>query len=409
MAVRTTADWTEPRRLQRKGMGEGMSGAAAGEARSRAAGRRTGRMVSLRTVLASVTRASYNLHMRYTALAIANATALLLGCGDSGHGPSQSPAGRELAARFERLADSVDAGGYSPAGEALRHAAEIVRLTGHATPVTVTIDGSARSFLAVAEQLDYPDLHCSYPSDSGWVDPPIDTIVTPPPDSTGVAPPGGGGGGMPPDSVVVPPGPPEPPPLPECTVMGTYSMRTLIAWEPEHMEEVVRIVAHIGSNAVKGDVPDVMTGLPTNPMPGEPPPPATPPDSGSGSGGEPGGFPGFMGEYLVRDVGSWWAVEGNQSNALEDSGGACTDEKATFDWAEFECESARLRFEFQMSVEPVPWEPLTGVADPTGGPEGTRALSMSSSAVDGVRLAWVAWTSPPLPTEPDSVMIGGKT
>ena len=30
---------------------------------------------------------------------------------------------------------------------------------------------------------------------------------------------------------------------PECHEEGTFSMRTLIAWEPEHMAEVVRIVA----------------------------------------------------------------------------------------------------------------------------------------------------------------------
>jgi hypothetical protein len=274
----------------------------------------------------------------------------------------------------------VDAGGYSPAAEALRHAAEIVRLTGHATPVSVSIDGATRSFLAVAEQIDFPNLVCSWPSDSG------------------VAPPGGGGGGTPGDSIV-------PPPLPEvqepaeCTVDGSYSMRTLIAWEPERMAEVVRIVAHIGRGVVENGVPDVMTGLPTNGA-ADPSSPTVPPDSGSGSGGEPGGFPGFMGEYLVRDVGSWYAVEGSQANALEEIAGACTDNRATFDWAEFGCEAARLRFEFEMSVEPVRYERLTGVADPPGGPEGSHRLTMESSSVDGVRLTWVAWTPPILPPEP---------
>jgi hypothetical protein len=302
------------------------------------------------------------------------------------------------------LADSVEAGGYSPAAEALRHAAEIVRLTGHATPVSVTIDGTARSFLAVAEQIDYPNLVCSWPSDSGWAEP-GDPGEMPPVDSTGVVPSDGGGGLMP-DTVIVLPPPGEPPEPPECTVEGTYSMRTLIAWEPEQMAEVLRIVAHIGNNSVEPGVPDVMTGLPTGEATPTPPThspgsgQATPPDSGSGSGGEPGGFPGFMGEYLVRDVGSWWAVEGSQANALEEIAGACTDDRATFDWAEFDCEAARLRFEFSMSVEPVRWEPLTGVADPPGGPEGSHALAMTSSSVDGVRLTWVAWTPPPLPPEP---------
>jgi hypothetical protein len=322
--------------------------------------------------------------MRRSSLLVAGTAWLALGCGDAGTGPVPGGDGTRLAAQFERLADSVDAGGYSPAAEALRHAAEIVRLTGHATPANLTIDGTARSFLAVAEQIDYPNLVCSWPVDSGG------SGGSGGGDGSG----GEGGGGMPGDSIPVPP-PGEPPRPPECTVAGTYSMRTLIAWEPEHMEEVVRIVAHIGNNSVETGVPDVMTGLPAGAA--DPPPSTTPPDSGSGSGGEPGGFPGFMGEYLVRDVGSWWAVEGSQANALEEIAGACTDDRATFDWAEFDCEAARLRFEFAMGVEPLRYEPPTGVADPPGGPEGSHTLSMASSAVDGVRLTWVAWTPPPLP------------
>jgi hypothetical protein len=96
-------------------------------------------------------------------------------------------------------------------------------------------------------------------------------------------------------------------------------------------------------------------------------------------------------------VGSWWAVEGSQANALEGIAGACTDNRATFDWAEFECEAARLRFELSMRVEPVNYERLTGVADSPGGPEGSHTLAMASSSVDGVRLTWVAWTPPPEP------------
>jgi hypothetical protein len=303
----------------------------------------------------------------------------VLACGDGGTGPTVEDEGRRLAAQFERLADSVDAGGYSPAAEALRHAAEIVRLTGHASPVTLSIDGAARNFLAVGEQIDFPNLVCSWPSDSGVVVPP-DSVIPFPIDSTGVTPPDGGGGGTPGDTLGTF-GPPE------CTVEGTYSMRTLIAWEPERMAEVARIVAYIGSNQAETGVPDVMTGLPTT----------SPADSGGGSGGEPGGFPGFMGEYLVRDVGSWWAVEGNQSNDLINASNGCTDDRATFDWAEFSCEAARFQFRFDMRVEPLRYEPLTGIADPPGGPEGTHTLSLGQSDVDGVRLTWEAWTPP---TEP---------
>jgi hypothetical protein len=330
--------------------------------------------------------------MRHRTLLLTCTTCLALGCGDGGTAPGTGGDGSRLAAQFERLADSVESGGYSPAAEALRHAAEIVRLTGHATPMVVTIDGVSRNFLAVAEQLDFPDLVCSWPSDSGVVSPP-DTTRPPPVDSTGITPPGGSGGAMPGDTVGEPPTPSE------CTLVGTHSMRTLIAWESEQMAEVVRIVADVGNNAVAPGVPDIMTGLPAEVADSSTP--GMPPDSGSGSGGEPGGFPGFMGEYLLRNEGSWWAVEGNQHNELEHAGGVCSHDRATFDWAEFGCEAARLRFEFEMTVEPVRYEPLTGVTDPPGGPIGRHTLAMRPSIVDGVRLTWVAWTPPPLPPEPE--------
>ena len=67
-------------------------------------------------------------------LFLAAALGFALGCGDNGAGPGPAPDrdGARLAGQLDGLADSVDAGGYSPAAEALRHAAEIVRLTGHA-------------------------------------------------------------------------------------------------------------------------------------------------------------------------------------------------------------------------------------------------------------------------------------
>jgi hypothetical protein len=170
-----------------------------------------------------------------------------------------------------------------------------------------------------------------------------------------------------------------------------YSMRTLIAWEPNRMKEVVRLVAHIGSSGVNPDVPDVMTELPTGTAD---PPGTTPPDSGSGSGGEPGGWPGFMGEYLVRDVGSWIAFEGNQSNDLEGATGDCTERQVTIDWADFTCEAIRLRFQFTMGVDPINYERLTGQP---GGPEDRHTAAMRSTAVDGVRLSWEAWNPPMVP------------
>jgi hypothetical protein len=337
----------------------------------------------------------------------------VLGCGDGGTGPAGDSDGQRLASQFERLADSVDGAGYSPTADALRHAAEIVRLTGHATPVTLTIDGASRSFLAVAEQLDFPNLQCSWPADSG-VAPPGDTVVVQPADSGGGTSSGATVTAM--DSLPNPPAPGSPG---ECTEVGTYSMRTVIAWEPDNMAEVVRVVADVGSNGVETGVPDVMTGLPTNTSAGETDPAVSPPipvDSsggGGGSGGGSGGYPGFMGEYLVRDLGSWYAVEGSQTNALEDSGGACTSDRATFDWAEFSCEAARFRFEFSMRVEPSRFVELpqpTPEGEPSPDPPlESHTLAMAATSVDGARLSVVAWTPPPSPVPgplpPDSAVV----
>jgi hypothetical protein len=340
--------------------------------------------------------------MRYQPMLLAcTALVAVLACGDGAVDPGDGGDGQEMAARFERLADSVEGEGYSPTADALRHAAEIVRLTGRATPVRLTIDGQARAFLAVAEQLDFPSLECTWPSDSGVAEPGDSTVVVPGdsgvgvPGDSGVVEPGDSGGGGPTPE----PAPPEGGPG-ECREVGTYSMRTLIAWEPENMAEVVRIVADLGSTEVEPGVPDVMTGLPANEATGadgETPP--VPGDTAGGGGGS--GYPGFMGEYLVRDVGSWWAVEGSQSNALQEITGACTADRATFDWAEFSCDAARFQFEFRMRVDPLRYDPPTGwdsEPEPApGGPAGSHELTLASTEVAGVRLTVVAWTPPPLP------------
>ncbi|HUR93331.1 MAG TPA: hypothetical protein VMY76_02025 [Gemmatimonadales bacterium] len=308
------------------------------------------------------------------------------GCGEGGTtGPAQPGDGGTLARQFEQLADSVADVGDSTTSNVLQHAAAIVRLTGHASPVVITIDGRAQSFLAVAEQLDFPSLRCSWPGDTGVAPPPIDTIGPVPPgpdtltvdsvislgvmrDSVGETPPDPGSGG--------------------CTVDGTTSMRTFIAWEPERMAQVVRIVADVGRNDVEARVPDVMNELPT--VSG---------DSAGGGGSGFGGTPGFFGQYLVRELGSWYTVEGSQSNAQDGGSGPCTERQATFDWAEFNCEAAGFRFEFDMRVEPLRYEALAQWA-PGSGPapdlaEGSHTLAMVPSAVDGVRLTVAAWTPPP--------------
>jgi hypothetical protein len=294
----------------------------------------------------------------------------LLACGDGTVDPGDG-GGDEMAARFEQLADSVDGEGYSHTADALRHAAEIVRLTGQATPVTVRVDGADRGFLAVAEQLDFPYLQCTWP--------------------------GGTGGGTPGDSVIPPsPGPTPPPGEPECEEVGRHSVRTLIAWEPENMAEVVRLVADLGSSQVKQDVPDVMTGLPADSAPGDggAPPPDRPDSAISG-------HPGFIGEYLVRDVGSWWAVEGSQANDLAGSAGSCTSDEVTFDWARFSCDAAQFRFEFDMRVERMRYDPATGW-DPgsEGDAEEDHALALAATEVAGVRLEVIQWAPPPPPVDP---------
>jgi len=349
--------------------------------------------------------------MRHRVVWLIAALAGAVACGgDGGSGPS--PGGDDaarFAARFDQLADSVDSAGLSPTAEALRHAAEIVRLTGHATPVTLTIDGGNRSFQAVAEQLDFPQLQCWWPADSTGL-PPADTVFVDPDTGSSAGSTGAGGGSL--------------DPVTECTEVGTYSMRTLIAWEPDRMAEVVRLVADLGSNDVKPGVPDVMTGLPASaasmpdttpgPNPG-PGPDSMPPDTmgGDGSSGGIPGYPGFMGEYLVEDQGIWFAVDGSQTNELAASGGACTSEHASFDWAEFHCEAARFAYQFTMRVEPILMPgPPTPVAEgqtplmgsgPAGGPAGEHAIAMARSEVDGVRLGVVSWAPPPMPPAPGPV------
>jgi hypothetical protein len=308
--------------------------------------------------------------MRYRSKAAAlTAVVAVAGCGDSGTNPGDGGGGDDAAARFEQLADSVDGEGWSPTAEALRHAAKIVRLAGGATPVTLTIDGEARRFDAVAEQLDFPNIVCT------WSDSAV----------TGVPGDSGGVGGSEPE-------PRSPDGGGECEQVGTWSMRTLIAWEPETMVEVLRIVADLGNTEVQPGVPDVMTGLPTN--------------SGSAGGGDPapatpdsavGEFPGFLGEYLVDDEGVFFAVEGRQSNDLTGSAGACTEDTITLDWARFECRAAQFRFEFDMRVEILRIDPLPG---PTPGSGESHELAMSSTAIDGVRLEVIEWVPPAPPPDP---------
>jgi hypothetical protein len=171
-------------------------------------------------------------------------------------------------------------------------------------------------------------------------------------------------------------------------------MRTLIAWEPEKMSEVVRIVADLGRTEVEPGVPDVMTELPTGSASdgaGDPPPAV--PDSAVGE------FPGFLGEYLVGEAGVFYAVEGTQSNDVTGSAGECTERTVTLDWARFECSAAQYRFEFDMRAEMMRIDPL-----PSPTPSGeSHELAMSATTIDGVRLEVIEWIPPdppPVPVDP---------
>lgn len=294
--------------------------------------------------------------MRYgSRLAALVAAAAVAGCGDGGTSPGAGAGGDRIAERFEELADSLDGEGW-PTAAPLRHAAKIVRLAGGATPVTLTIDGEAREFLAVAEQVDWPQIVCRSA------------------DSTS-APPGGGEGEG------------------GCEEVGTWSMRGLIAWEPEHMEEVVRVVADLGHTEARDDTPDPMSGLPTDSAGAAPPEPApAPPDSAVGQ------HPGFLGEYLVNELGLYFATEGTQRNDLVGASGACTEGTVTLDWARFECRAARFRFEVDMRVEALRIDPLPR---PAPGPAEHHDIRLAATEIDGVRLEATEWVPPtPPPVDP---------
>lgn len=307
---------------------------------------------------------------------------VLAGCGADTGAPEEDGALR-AAAELDRLADSVSDATGGLTAEALRHAADLVRLAGTTTTITLLIDGVPETFAAVAEQLDLPMYQCPAPDGSG------------------------GGGGEPGDSTGVGVSPPSSGPgLPEeCEPAGTYSMRTLIAWSGD-FARVVRLVADPGFTPAQPDVPDVMGGAPP-----------TVPDGSTGGGdgvlpgdsttvpppdsvvAEPPRYPGFLGEYLVAGAGVWWATEGEQENELLQSGGACTEANPVLDWAEFECTTADIGFRFTMRVEHLLWEPLTGTVDPATLPP--HEIAMPASDVAGVRLLLVAWYPPdPLPPDP---------
>ena len=317
--------------------------------------------------------------MRGSSLFIAVLGSLLFtACGD---GSSPSGGDDRSAAEFEQLADSMADGGDYARAEALRHAAMIVRLTGDPTPVTLTIDGQGRHFVAVAEELEYPNIVCTWPVDSGIVFP----------DS-------GGGGAMPPDTASSGPG--------SCEPQGSMRIRTLIAWEPERLAELVRLVAMDGRGSVAPAVPDAMAGTSHQ---GEswgggvatPTDPSMPPQPDDSAVGSPPVYvgPGFMAEYFERDQGFWISVSGSQANTLEQEGGACRLEEVEFDWARYGCQSIQVRFEFTMRVQklvPIPIDPMDPPGSPPMPPAEWRDIGLAPTSIAGARLSLLEWLPPPL-------------
>ena len=85
------------------------------------------------------------------AAVVASAALLGASCSDS-TAPNDPPGDAALAAQtFSQLADSVGrAGGDADVASAYAGIAGIVRTSGRVTPITLTIDGTARAFVASA-------------------------------------------------------------------------------------------------------------------------------------------------------------------------------------------------------------------------------------------------------------------
>ena len=298
------------------------------------------------------------------------------GCGGSdGTGVRDGSDPLAIAREFELLRDSLASAGNVNGAEVMHHVAEIVKLTGRVTSVEISVDGTPAKFLAVAEQMDYPIVSCwAFADTSGG----------------GTAPPGRDGGGLPPDTVGIPP---------QCESAATdqYSVRTLIAWQPESMQRIVRIVADTGPSRAPDEVPDVMAGLPTDTRAGTS-------DSVSADSGVvfPAFYPGFFGEYFDGPDGWWVASQGEESNRLVSMDGACMRDTLELDWGRFACERASVAFEVSMTVVPGFFAGFgdtrpgdTRPDDPRDG--SSHTVKMRSQVVAGVRLRLDAYPLPPLP------------
>lgn len=292
------------------------------------------------------------------------------GCGrDSGTGVRDGRDPLAIARDFELLGDSLSLAGNVNGAEVMRHVAAIVKLTGRVTPVEISVDGAPMMFLAVAEQIDYPIVTCWMRSDSG---------VVPAPGSS--------------DSAWYRPDTGSVPPPCRSAESSFYSARTFIAWQPDSMRRIVRIVADTGRSRAPNDVPDVMAGLPTT-VPGG----AADSVVADSAFARPVFYPGFFGEYFEEPGGWWIATQGEEANRLDSMDGPCTRDTLALYWARFACERASLAFEVGMTVVPgfLGRFDEAGAADPRAGESHT--VKMSSQVVAGVRLRLEAFVPPPLP------------
>jgi hypothetical protein len=122
------------------------------------------------------------------------AAALLTACSGESTAPSETQTDAALAAQtFSRLADSVTrAGGDADVGSAYSGIAGILRMGGRITPIVLTIDGVATTFMATAMTVETAVNDC-------------------PPNAQCFAPP------------------------------ATYALRSLIAWDKDHPTRLVQL------------------------------------------------------------------------------------------------------------------------------------------------------------------------
>lgn len=88
------------------------------------------------------------------ALALAASCSIVAACGDAPSGPEQ--AARDMARRFDRVADSLGQAGDYDAATSAQLMAEVLRMSNRLNTVTVSVDGQSRTFNALLLQYRMP-------------------------------------------------------------------------------------------------------------------------------------------------------------------------------------------------------------------------------------------------------------